>query len=412
MSRLQLYKEILYKILKSYSGLSSESDTYADIQDYLDDDNILSALENLKSAPTLRQEIKPLLASIDNFLKDGSLELSDNVQVYGQIKMFLPHCDVKYSRALSYYSTNLNIVETCTLYKNGTETYSLECILFLENVMIENKRQKDILKELCKKEKGQTYIIQVNKTGLGLSKNEANNFENLYAFALAASMNEKKTIDIPEDLRFSWGTSNILSTFSYNKKIIYQEYYDIYDVINDWLHATDILTAFLKMYQIAEYMIYRCQMAEIINRANIKQSFLRETKNLSSKYTKSERDTIISNFVNLFHDFTLDSTEVSNSWSFVDKYFGTTKTGTHYLDLAKSQQDIDKGVARFIYDTRCAIVHNKESEFHILYNNYGDYKEIVPLMKSVNNIMASKILEIINTQGVKIHYEHQKLDLY
>lgn len=412
MKRLQLYKDILERILKSYSGLNSGSDEYADIQDYLDDDNIVSALNNLKLTTSMRQELEPLLIAMSDYLADGSLELSEEIVVEGKIKMFQPHRDLKYSRALSYYSTNLDVVETCTLYKDVTETYTLECLLFLEIILIENKRKNDLLKELCKREKGHTFIMYVNKTGLGLSKNESNNFENLYGFALVASMNEKKVIEIPEDLRFSWGTTKILSTFAYDKDIIYQEFYDIYDVLNDWLHATDILTAFLKMYQIAEYMIYRSQMVAIVNRANVKQSFLRETKNLSSKYSKNERDTIISNFMNLFHDFILDTTEVSHSWSFVDTYFGKLKTGGHYLDLTKPQKEIDKGVARFIYDTRCAIVHNKESEFHILYNNYDDYKEIVPLMKSINNIMASKILEIINTRGVAIHYEQQKLDLY
>lgn len=318
----------------------------------------------------------------------------------------------KYSRSLAYYSANLNVVETCTLYKSDDETYSLECFMFLETIMTSPKRRKDLLRELCKKEKKQTYIIQVNKTSMGLSTNEANNSENLYSYALAAYMNDKKVIAIPEELKFTWGTAPILSSFVYNKEIIYQEYYDIYDVFNDWLHATDILTAFLKMYQIAEYMVYRSQMAEIVNRANIKQSFLRETKNLSSRYTKNERDTIVSNFIILFHDFILSPTEVTDSWTFVDKYYGMTKSGNHYLDATNSQLDIDKGVARFVYDTRCAIVHNKESEFHILYNNYEEYQEIVPLMKSINDIMASKILEIINTQGTILHYEHQKLDLY
>lgn len=412
MKRLQLYKDFLQAVLKSYSGIPKATDEYADIQDYLDNDNIEMVLNGLIVSINLCQEVKPLIETMRKFLADGYIDLSDDVFVNGQIKMFQKHQNIKYSRSLIYFSNNLNVIETRTLYKLTTETYTLEFLMFLEEIMINNSRRKDLLKELCKKEKGQTYIIQVNKTALGLSTNEANNLENLYAFALAASMNEKNAIDIPKGLSFTWGTNKILLVFTYNKEIIYQEYYDIYDVINDWLHATDILTAFLKMYQIAEYMIYRSQMAEIINRANVKQSFLRETKNLSSKYTKNERDTIISNFINIFQNFTLDSTEVSTSWSFVDKYFGTTKTGNHYLDLAKPQQDIDKGVARFIYDTRCAIVHNKESEFHILYNNYDDYKEIVPLMKSINNIMARKVLEIINTQGVKIHYERQKLDLY
>lgn len=412
MKRFQLYKELLWEILTSYSGITKRTDEYEDIQDFLEDDNISQALRCLTTSTSLRHELKPLLITIYNFIEDESVDLSDDVSVSGQIKIFQSHHDKKYSRSLAYYSANLNVVETCTLYKSDDETYSLECLMFLETIMTSPKRRKDLLRELCKKEKKQTYIIQVNKTSMGLSTNEANNFENLYSYALAAYMNDKKVIAIPEELKFTWGTAPILSSFVYNKEIIYQEYYDIYDVFNDWLHATDILTAFLKMYQIAEYMVYRSQMAEIVNRANIKQSFLRETKNLSSRYTKNERDTIVSNFIILFHDFILSPTEVTNSWTFVDKYYGMTKSGNHYLDATKSQLDIDKGVARFVYDTRCAIVHNKESEFHILYNNYEEYQEIVPLMKSINDIMASKILEIINTQGSKLHYEHQKLDLY
>lgn len=412
MKRFQLYKELLGEILKSYSGITKRTDEYEDIQDFLEDDNISQALRCLTTSTSLRYELKPLLITIYNFIEDESVDLSDDVSVVGQIKIFQSHHDKKYSRSLAYYSANLNVVETCTLYKSDDETYSLECLMFLETIMTSQKRRKDLLRELCKKEKKQTYIIQVNKTSMGLSTKEANNFENLYSYALAAYMNDKKVIAIPEELKFTWGTAPILSSFVYNKEIIYQEYYDIYDVFNDWLHATDILTAFIKMYQIAEYMIYRSQMVEIVNRANIKQSFLRETKNLSAKYVKSERDTIIANFSKLFNLFSLNPGEVTASWSFVDQYFGEAKGGGHYLDTTQPQNNIDKGVARFIYDTRCAIVHNKESEFHIQYNNYEDYKDIVPLMRSINDIMAEKILEIINSLTPSIHYQSQKLDLY
>lgn len=412
MKRLTLYKDLFGFILNNYSGIPKGTDDYDDVQDYLDSDNVTYALSKLLTTGTLYSEIKPLLLTIQENIDNGNIDIDDDVHNRGKIKMFEKHSDKRYSRCLNYFDNSLRIIETSTLYKNRNETYSLECLLFIESIVADKNRQKKLLKELLRKEQENTYIIEVDKSGLGLTKTEANNFENLYAFALASSMNNKDSIEIPQELVFSWGTAPILSSFVYNKEIIYQEYYDIYDVFNDWLHATDILTAFLKMYQIAEYMVYRSQMAEIVNRANIKQSFLRETKNLSSRYTKNERDTVVSNFIRLFHNFILSPTEVTNSWTFVDKYYGMTKSGNHYLDATNSQLDIDKGVARFIYDTRCAIVHNKESEFHILYNNYEEYQEIVPLMKSINNIMASKILEIINTQGTILHYEQQKLDLY
>lgn len=412
MKRLTLYKDLFGFILNNYSGIPKGTDDYDDVQDYLDSDNVTYALSKLLTTGTLYSEIKPLLLTIQENIDNSNIDIDDDVHNRGKIKMFEKHSDKRYSRCLNYFGNSLRIIETSTLYKNRNETYSLECLLFIESIVVDKNRQKKLLKELLRKEQENTYIIEVDKSGLGLTKTEANNFENLYAFALASSMNNKDSIEIPQELVFSWGTNPILASFDYNKNIVYKEFYDIYDVFNDWLHATDILTAFIKMYQIAEYMIYRSQMVEIVNRANIKQSFLRETKNLSAKYVKSERDTIIANFSKLFNSFSLDPREVTASWSFVDQYFGEANGGGHYLDTTKPQNNIDKGVARFIYDTRCAIVHNKESEFHIQYNNYEDYKDIVPLMRSINNIMAKKILEIINSLTPSIHYQSQKLDLY
>ena len=412
MKRLTLYKDLFGFILNNYSGIPKGTDDYDDVQDYLDSDNVTYALSKLLTTGTLYSEIKPLLLTIQENIDNSNIDIDDDVYNRGKIKMFEKHSDKRYSRCLNYFDNSLRIIETSTLYKNSNETYSLECLLFIESIVVDKNRQKKLLKELIRKEQENTYIIEVDKSGLGLTKTEANNFENLYAFALASSMNNKDSIEIPQELVFSWGTNPILASFNYNKNIVYKEFYDIYDVFNDWLHATDILTAFIKMYQIAEYMIYRSQMVEIVNRANIKQSFLRETKNLSAKYVKSERDTIIANFSKLFNSFSLNPGEVTASWSFVDQYFGEANGGGHYLDTTKPQNNIDKGVARFIYDTRCAIVHNKESEFHIQYNNYEDYKDIVPLMRSINDIMAKKILEIINSLTPSIHYQSQKLDLY
>lgn len=412
MKRLTLYKDLFGFILNNYSGIPKGAEDYDDIQDYLDSDNVTYALSKLLTTGTLYSEIKPLLLTIQENIDNSNIDIDDDVYNRGKIKMFEKHSDKRYSRCLNYFDDSLRIIETSTLYKNSNETYSLECLLFIESIVVDKNRQKKLLKELIRKEQENTYIIEVDKSGLGLTKTEANNFENLYAFALASSMNNKDSIEIPQELVFSWGTNPILASFNYNKNIVYKEFYDIYDVFNDWLHATDILTAFIKMYQIAEYMIYRSQMVEIVNRANIKQSFLRETKNLSAKYVKSERDTIIANFSKLFNSFSLNPGEVTASWSFVDQYFGEANGGGHYLDTTKPQNNIDKGVARFIYDTRCAIVHNKESEFHIQNNNYEDYKDIVPLMRSINDIMAKKILEIINSLTPSIHYQSQKLDLY
>ena len=68
--------------------------------------------------------------------------------------------------------------------------------------------------------------------------------------------------------------------------------------------------------------------------------------------------------------------------------------------------------AKFIYDVRCCIVHNKEAEFHILYNNYEEYESIIPLMNEINRQMVDKIFNIINTINSDIHYTTPSLELY
>lgn len=84
MNRLDLYKGLLKNILVKYSGLSSETDDYEDINDYLDNDNIEQALSILNSTATLKQGLSPLLLSIKKYLDDGSIVLSDIITNMGK----------------------------------------------------------------------------------------------------------------------------------------------------------------------------------------------------------------------------------------------------------------------------------------------------------------------------------------
>lgn len=412
MERLELYKRLLRSILDNYSGLENDKDDYKDCVDMLDDDNIVGASNKMREASTIEHCTIPVLNTLANFGGDSvalAEEIPDNINV----KLFIQHPNPSYKRRLEYYSENLNVVETELLYKNPADAYSDESWRMLECIFVDSNKTDQFLTELKQRVHSDTYNITVDEAALHLTQAEADNSENLYAYALASLLNKKQKLEIPSGLILSTADGNpIIPTFDYNKEIVYNEYYDIYDALNDLLHAGDILTAFMKMYQIVEYMIYRTQLVEITNSGDKKQSFLRAVKNLNSKYTKNERDTIISNFPNLFNSFSLDPNEISATWPFVDKYFGKLDNGGHYLDSTLSPAKFNKGVARFIYDTRCAIVHNKESEFHILYNNYDEYKDIVPLMNSINKAMIKKIIEIINNPASPIHYASQKLNLY
>ena len=45
-----------------------------------------------------------------------------------------------------------------------------------------------------------------------------------------------------------------------NNDAKYNQYIDIYDVISEWNDCKDVLSAFLKMYQILEYIVYRKEL--------------------------------------------------------------------------------------------------------------------------------------------------------
>lgn len=409
MKRGQLYKDVLTYILQKYSGLQVNNEDYKDIDDYIHNGEFVDAIKCLLRSK-LSDSLKPLIKTCMSVVEDGVFDVDEEIPSNShKIKLFKAHSDKRYARKLSYLSTSLSVIETKQLYLNGDSIYVNDIWILLEKILMDGTRRKNIIKELINQSRPDTFILCYQKTALGLTKD---NDEELYSFALLSQINNKKVIEIPTVLVFNWGNTPVLPALSYNGNVKYQEYYDIYDAFNDWLHAKDILTAFTRMYQIAEYMIYRSQMVEIISRSEIKQSFLRETKNLSDKYRNGERNTIINKFPELFSGFVLDSAEVSASWPFIDKYFDKSSSRSHYLDYRKPQSEIDKGVARFVYDVRCSIVHNKESEFHIQYNNYEEYKSIVPLLISINEQMADKILTIINTPNSPIHYGKSVLELY
>lgn len=408
MKRKDLYKGLISDLLNKYShALNREA--RKDVEDYLDSEEFVQALTGIINAP-LADSLIPLASTCKHMIEQ-CIDLEEDIPPKRyEIHLLTTRQNPKHSRNIKYISSALCVIDMPQLYISADKKYEEGLWLLLEQIFIDDKRRKKLLSELVNKNQSDTFILCYQKTRLGIT-NKINN-EELYSFALLSLINEKKIIAIPEGLQFAWSNTPFIAPLNYDRNIVYQEYYDIYDVFNDWLHAKDILTAFLRMYQIAEYMIYRSQMVEIIGRGNIKQSFLRETKSLSDKYKNGERNTIIKNFPMLFNNFSLVPAQVTTAWRFINTYFDTTSTGSNYLVYTGNQNDIDRGVAKFVYDVRCSIVHNKESEFHILYNNYEEYQTIVPLLYSINEQMATKIINIINQPGTCIHYPDKELKLY
>ena len=413
MVRIELYKAILKLILTDYSGLLATSNDYQDIADYIDNDNVEDAAISLKNTPSLSEVFHPWLLSI--------IEVSANpVAMAAAINAFKKTLlyekwgsEKKYERCFCYCSPSLFVTDSDYLYhQKNDKAYIQQLWIYLERLCVKSAERRDVLKGIAQPKRG-TFIMAYDKTALGYALNAKVSKEELCSYAYSASLHGKEPVKFHKGLEFD-ASAVRLSSYSYNKDVVYQQYYDIYDVINDWLLSKDILSAFLRIYQIVEFLIYRQQMSNIIKVSSIKQSFLREIKALNKKFEQGERGTIVENLPLVFGVLTATEPNIAKAEPFIKKYLGQDKNHTHgYLHPGMNAADKSKALARFIYDMRCCIVHNKEAEFHVSYNNYEEYKNVIPLLKEVHKLLAKKVWDLMNQPGSIISFENERyIDLF
>lgn len=65
----------------------------------------------------------------------------------------------------------------------------------------------------------------------------------LYSYAYLKFL-ETENVEIDVDLIWSWNSAVGSINLNFFDTVVYSQYYDIYDVINEWHHANDVLVAF------------------------------------------------------------------------------------------------------------------------------------------------------------------------
>ena len=70
-------------------------------------------------------------------------------------------------------------------------------------------------------------------------------------------------------------------------------------------------------------------------------------------------------------------------------------------------------MADIVYQIRCSIVHNKETELHFTYNNISDYKDIINLINTLSIKLSEMIVSLINDgANTPLTYTNKTLTLY
>lgn len=171
----------------------------------------------------------------------------------------------------------------------------------------------------------------------------------------------------------------------------YEQYEQIYEVINEYNGTRGIIEKYLKLYQVLEELMVRVNVVKF-SKAKISVRSLEEFKSIKS----SERDALKKILVHIFYDNALSSSkipdeklldEIKELWCSSDVTYCTI-LNERYREIKEMKQtyeydfialftnyEVEK-IAEFysywIYELRCEIVHNKATEYHMTYINIDD----------------------------------------
>ena len=399
MTRKELYTNILTTILSEHPDFVTNND---DVQNELDVNGVEYALSLLKT--NLQEESLKFI--VESMIANYNEDELNNYEKYLVARETFQQFSQK--RNFVWNSSELSVFN-CDNFLRGEE-YKDSTMLAFEKICFEENSRKDFLNYIINNDgKNEYYIIYDRNIFNGVDTWK------LYMYGLCMCINSGGHIEVNPALNCSPLQFN--TTIFFNSTAKYEQYIDIYDVISEWNCCKDVLTAFLKMYQILEYMVYRKEFVSIVIGANVKQSFVRQIKGLDKKFSNAERDTFVKGLPEVLSSFDgeiPDTLVTPDVVTFCTKYYQKNSNGNTYMkpESIRDSAQINSCISKFIYDVRCSLVHNKESEFHITTINYDEYASIVPLMWKIMEVVGKKIMETINDTGNRICFPYRELRLY
>ena len=187
------------------------------------------------------------------------------------------------------------------------------------------------------------------------------------------------------------------------------QFFEIFDVFDEYQHTTDVLSRFLKLYQIIEYLLIRVMLVKIQQRTGQHKQFLRVLmgikkrddfdKRLFRELFDNERNDLINWLRNLVTDN--DESIKNEIERFLNKPVDITQNSDEYwLNL----------LVGLLYQLRNSIVHNKESEYHITI--HSTTPSIADLLREILSKFENIILEKLVENNEKISYTSRELWLY
>lgn len=246
---------------------------------------------------------------------------------------------------------------------------------------------------LCKNPDPQKFIIVTNTT-LPTNYSE-DDLWNLFSFGYLLYINGyavTKHIDLDFDKSRKFKNSIL---YTPNKE--YAQYYDVYNLIGESHYCDDVLSRYLNMYHILEYMVFRSHLVNLSKGSIRKNAFVRRTIEKMTRNNKSETDVIIDTLPKLF----------PNLCSMIGLDPAQKRTVQTFFDINISGSS-DKKMAELIYKIRNSIAHNKATELHFGFGNIDEYHDMISVIKKIVEVMENRIIDLINNNNPNHPLEYEK----
>lgn len=403
--------ELLSKVilsLNSYLGFNDQN-----LIDLIDlDENLEDGIQwmlTLISSPIYEKFIR----SIDRIRQNNKSDFLNNPYSIIGSNNKIDFSQPKFKnriRRFAYSNTDYGFVSTSALFDNSDliDFSATENELIWKQVEEYLERCYSVANNDLVNEFFEIISTQDKTKGLVINKT-ANPFEEdkHYPYIYLSFLNESNSIILQNDLKYN--NSRILPSLTFDSGKDYEQYFDIYDVLNELNQSPDILNRFLRLYHTFEYLVYRVYLVDLVNRVGTSRLFVREFINSAESMKKGEKESFVKNFDKIFaSDLVTSINPALNPVS-----------GGNVIAFLKDKKIVAnfnsnniKKIAEFIYGLRCCIVHNKESEYHISISNSDDYQEIIPLIRKTLEVFEELVIKKISDNYSDIKYGQKTVQLY
>ena len=206
----------------------------------------------------------------------------------------------------------------------------------------------------------------------------------------------------------------------------YQQFNEAIDILSEYNdQPEDILDKFLRMYHIIENFMYKYPICELEQKTGGNMFSIRDFRNMYSKVNKDELDSLKRFIRKVFDDVNYDAThkfkeQIISEWDSFISHHTTDHAdiNTLFTQLGISQtcnrippREFVGFYSKLIYQVRCSIVHNKETEFHFTHSNMPPMVPLI-LEEFLLPSLEKMVFKLIVEKNQLISYAHPVLKLW